>query len=148
QKFQISLFTHSDNNRGKNIGPIQKEWECAMALFELFILIGGLGRRSRRGFGSMQLINKKYGTTDDVKKDIERKKTTTIEAIKVMSNYNQPKAFSKNIAPWPIMTKDHMQIAVGQEIEWNYFISDLMGVIHDELKSGKLKSTVLGFAKG
>jgi len=140
--------------------PSKDIFNIGLILFQFSVLIGGFGRRSNRGFGSVQInkinssTNDIITTTNDIKdKIVQLYKELTLhlsEVIKQVSENDLIKINSSNhlksrkeISKWPIIDPNYTEIKIGNNVKWSDFIYNLMNKIHKQ-KGRKLKQKVLG----
>ncbi len=122
----------------------------AKEAFELSCMLGGIGKRSRRGFGSLHPKDLYQQDSKSLRKFIE----TRLNQIK--DNFSQY-AKSQNVAlsgwsslpTFPVIHPSYTEISVSQETyqDWNELIKYIMQGIHDLQSARTLNPDVFGTAK-
>ncbi|MFQ5568417.1 MAG: type III-B CRISPR module RAMP protein Cmr1 [Rhodothermales bacterium] len=104
--------------------------ETATALFYLLAAHGGLGRRSRRGFGAFQPVDWKPEDEKAVKRLIKEKVQNARQAVKAFIDAHPPSTpptFGANaVSDFPVLHPDVATIRIGEAREWDPFIKALM----------------------
>ncbi len=123
----------------------QETLDCAVAVFELFCLLGGLGRRSRRGFGVLQPATWWFADAGAVRELVGERIRSAQRAVEAFAD-GAVRSFGKSDlpTPFPVPASGAVHVRVGKERWWQYFIKDLMQKIHDNKQGGMLKENVLG----
>jgi len=118
--------------------PAPDALKTAKTLFNLSATLGGLGRRSRRGFGAFQPTDWKFENTGAVKEHVEAKVEAARKVVKAFIDAHPPATvptFAANaVADYPILHPNVANIRVGEARGWDSFIKALMTATHDFLK--------------
>lgn len=129
--------------------------EAAEALFNLAATLGGLGRRSRRGFGAFQPENRLFEDTAAAEEHIKEVVLEAQEQVKAFIGVTRARNADdfinhpKPVAAYPILHDAVASVRVGEPAAWEPFIADLMSEIHTRKDSSasasnRLYSKVLG----
>lgn len=154
-----SIFFFGHNERSVSVKS-ELIYNIALDVFQLSILLGSLGRRSNRGFGSVQ-INKinderyySFTSRKTVKQTITEIFNELNKGLMKLAKHLQNKGIIKlsnsenknqaGISKWPILDNKYTQITIGKPVAWDEFIYDLMKTIHIDKGKNKLKEKVLG----
>ena len=136
-KFSFKGFVPNQSFEIHLLGRNQKALEQAKKALQLLCYLGGLGRRSRRGFGSLQIIDGELALTA---KDINE----LANALKQKLDSILPSSFVtlSDVPRFPILHEKWAQIKVcSQEFSsWKEAIKFVMEKAH------KHKNPALGFA--
>jgi len=162
-KFKVELKTFANsykilNRKGNIVAVVSKKsmFDISLQLFELTSLIGTIGQRSNRGFGSFNIIkmnselvgnhaieNRIKATISGLSNKLELFIRSTGIYSEFLSNFNINGGHIR-VSKWPIVHSDCFKISIGNETKWDLFIESLMRNIHKELKDKKLLPKVLG----
>lgn len=141
------------DNSGKEIASIDKEtlFNISLDLFRFVSILGTVGQRSNRGFGSFSIVSehsKQFSKINEISEEIKKSKSKLTESLKELSNSisleTKISLETNKVSKWPILHDKVSQISIGNEVNWDKFIKQLMNSIHDEMVRGNLKPKVLG----
>lgn len=128
----------------QSLSANEVEWDVLTSTFELFALLGGVGRRSRRGFGNFQPRSWSFQDANSVKDFAIEKIHKVQDAFKRWVG----KVYTlQTPTPYPIFAKDCSLVHVAEPQICKNFIIKLMKKISNELSAGNLTPNVLGGIK-
>lgn len=119
------------------------ERKVCTSVFEVFALLGGLGRRSRRAFGNFQPNSWSFENVDNVRNFVKEKIQNAHQAVQ---EWLGEQATGLNLpTPYPVLSANSAEIRIAKESQrWENFIKKLMQEISKALRGRDLKPKVLG----
>lgn len=124
QTFKIQLISFASNK-------VHKEFEFFKNLFEFFLLVGGIGQRSRRGFGSLVnediIFSGKKDINNDINEFYNKINNILIDICDLKDNSD------KKEYDWSVLSSGAKEIFTGTEwSKWEAYIQSLMKTIHSQ----------------
>lgn len=123
------------------------EFNLVKSLLEFVSLLGGLGRRSRRGFGAFQIKFLNFETKDHVEEFIIKKMIEVKNNIKSIAQKIKSTVPDHDIAPWPIISDKYFKLKISDFAKWDDLIEKLMENIHNGLRDKQISYKVIGSVK-
>lgn len=122
---------------GSPYNPQPTALEAAEAVLTLAATLGGLGRRSRRGFGAFQPLSWAFDGRATVEEHVRQAIRTAQEKVKAFVGATGARPLAPTtVAPYPILHDAVATVDVGAPTDWEPFIADLMWEIHTRKDAG------------
>jgi|GEM_PF-2565174 len=118
-------------------------FDTRLSFLEVAWLLGGLGRRSRRGFGSFQPVARKFLTRDDLASTITEAIDGARQSLGEHTEHNVSETASR--PEFPTVSQKACFIGIGKEYGgWEDLIKDVMNAIHEGIESGSISQKIIG----
>lgn len=116
---------------------------AGLACFRVAWLLGGLGRRSRRGFGAFQPVSETFTSKMALVESITRAIETARQNLKNLFLVTDIE--SADSTAFPILSSKYTHLAVGKEYRnHEEILKEVMQYIHEEIESGALNKRIIG----
>ncbi|MGB9591217.1 MAG: type III-B CRISPR module RAMP protein Cmr1 [Bacteroidota bacterium] len=137
----IIQFTLTSNPHYKE----EAYFDATLDVLRVTWLLGGIGRRSRRGFGAFQPVNESFSTLKHLEKFISEAIVQARKRLGDVSGYSHSGTAEQ--AEFPTISRETCSISIGKEYDsWENLVKDVMKNIHEGTKSGKISKKIIGSA--